>query len=507
MANLIDKAIGYFAPTVGYKRARARAISNMYERMAQRSYEGGGSGRRFANWPLRSATSANSVIGKDLRVLRERSRDLIRNNPYAARAAMTITSNTIGIGIVPQIVSTEDKNSQAKAKVLERFWNRFGETTYCDFDGRHDFYGLQALAMRGVFESGEVFLRRVYIKPKDPKRDASFKIQILESDFLDTYKNERLTDGGYIIQGIEFDKDGQRVAYWLYKEHPGGQVLNNGTTTNLSVRVEAKDILHVYRMDRPGQFRGVPWLAPVMLRLKDFDDYEDAHLMAKKIASCFGIVITNPELDPENENPDSEVGAVRSADIEMEPGFIAEVGSGQSVTTVTPPIVTDYAEFSRITLQAIATGLGISYESLTADLSNTSFSGGRLGKNESDRNFKFWRSQMVIPVICKGVWNWFEEAAALAQIDSNIDITWTEPRREFIDPVKETEAERIEVRMGKKSLKEVITESGRDPEKVFKQIAEERAMFKKMGLVFDSDATIDMKTVQPSKEENEEKNA
>lgn len=474
--NIIDKAIATISPQAGLKRAKARAMLEMVNGISTRRYEGAGTGRRFDGWLFKSKNSANSVIKKDLISLRDRSRDLVRNNPYAARARMVITSNTIGQGIIPQATHADPK----KVDRAEELWKNWGETTYCDFEGRHDFYGIQALAMSSIFESGEVLIRRVFVKPKDRKAELNIKLQVLEPDFIDSDKEGKTDSDGSIIQGVEFDKDGNRVAYWLFDEHPGGSV--TGKEVGESKRIDASEILHIFRVDRPGQFRGVPWLAPVMVRLKDFDDYEDAQIVRQKIAACFAAFVTTKDSETKPKSGDDLID-------KLEPGIVQEMGEDQTVTFGNPPSVEGYADFVRITLQAVASALGITYESLVTDLSNVNFSSGRMGWLEFNRNLKSWRSQMIIPSLCFGIWAWFIESASLTGTDlSDVGATFTEPRREQIDPVKENEGDLTAVRMGKKSLSSVIREGGEDPKAVFKEIAEERAELKKLGLVFSSDA-------------------
>jgi lambda family phage portal protein len=472
--NILEKTIMFISPRAAARRARDRYILDVISR----KYEGAGTGRRFNGWSIKGGTSANAEIGTSTKNLRDRARDLVRNNPYASRAITAIASNTVGTGIVPQLQGKKPKQIEK----VSALWNDFAETTYCDVDGRHDFYGLQSLVMRATPESGEIFARRVYIKPKKPT-DLNFKIQLLEADFLDNLKNETLKSGNYIINGIEFNKSGERVAYWMFDEHPGGQVTGK-KATNTSMRIDAKDIIHVFRPDRPGQYTGVSWLAPVIVRLRDFDDFEDAHLMAKKISSCFGVFVTSQDDDTGGDDDNAELS--------LEPGIVQTLKPGQQIQTANPPSIADYGDYSRITLQAVATGLGITYECLTSDLSHVNFSSGRMGWLEFQRNIKFWRSQMLIPIFCMGVWKWFEEAALLAGVDTTgVSPYWVEPAREMIDPVKEAEAEKTLIRMGRKSLTQSILEAGGDPEKVFQSYKEERERFKKDGLIFDSDAATD----------------
>jgi lambda family phage portal protein len=124
------------------------------------------------------------------------------------------------------------------------------------------------------------------------------KLQVLESEHLDSSKDGALPNGNIIRSGIEFDKAGKRVAYYLYREHPG----ENALLTNLnidSVRIPAKEILHIYKPLRPGQIRGEPWLSNVLLKLHELDQYEDAELVRKTTAAMFAGFVTR--LDPDSE--------------------------------------------------------------------------------------------------------------------------------------------------------------------------------------------------------------
>lgn len=100
-------------------------------------------------------SSANTENFFAINNIRDRSRDLIRNNPYASRAVNVWTSNAIGTGILPQIKS---ENKKLRGEV-EKIWAKWAETTDCDFENRRNLYGIQSLAFRSIVESGEVFIR------------------------------------------------------------------------------------------------------------------------------------------------------------------------------------------------------------------------------------------------------------------------------------------------------------------------------------------------------------
>ena len=117
--NALDKLIGYFSPERAYRRARFRAATETF------AYDGAKSGRRTDGW-VAAGGDANSEIGASLISLRNRSRDLLRNNPYASKAIAELVGNTVGTGIVPQAkTGTPDLD-----KIIDNEWQYFAEN--CD---------------------------------------------------------------------------------------------------------------------------------------------------------------------------------------------------------------------------------------------------------------------------------------------------------------------------------------------------------------------------------------
>jgi lambda family phage portal protein len=471
--NWIDRLIAYFAPNAAASRLRGRLAVNAFEK-ALRSYEGASKGRRTSGWKT-SGSSVNAENANALDILRSRSRDLIRNNPYAARAVGVIVSNTVGTGIAIQ--PTDDKSG-----VVRELWKAWGETKQCDADGRLNIYGLQALVLRTIVESGEVIIRRRRRLSSDPL-DVPLQLQILEPDFLDHTKNGDVSGGGYIIQGVEFDALGRRIGYWLYDRHPG-DVSTISKFSLQSKRIPAEDILHLYRMERSGQVRGVPWCAPVMLRLRDFDEYEDAQLVRQKIAACFTAFVQDMESPADAVTAKSNLGEM------LEPGAIENLPPGKTVTLANPPGVTGYSEYSSCALHAIAAGMGVTYESMTGDLSQVNYSSGRMGWLEFHRNIESWRWLMMIPGFCEPIWSWFLEAAVL-KAGKKVRVapaTHTPPAREMIDPTKEIPAARDAIRAGIKTVSETIREQGYDPKSHLEEYRQDMADLDQLGIVLDSDA-------------------
>ena len=464
--NAFDKLIDTFNPQVSLRRQRARM-----QMEALRRYEGASRGRRTEN-RMTSGTSADSASASALKLLRDRSRDLVRNNPFAAKAVQVIVSNTVGTGIVAQ---AQAQRSRRRSQQITDLWLSWAlDPQQCDYNGRLDFYGFQALAMRTIVESGEVLIRR----RTNTGQRVPLQLQIMEPDFIDTSRDVSLDNGALIRQGIEYDGAGRRVAYWLYDEHPGESHLR--ATNFTSSRVPASEIIHCFRQNRPHESRGIPWAAPVMLTLRDLDDYSSAQILKQKISACFAGFVVDTEA--------ADAGLDGEIFDKLEPGALELLPPGKDIRFANPPTVGDFDKVARNLLLQVASGFGVTYESLTGDLNETSFSSGRMGWLEFHRNIEQWRWQMLVPQLLNPVWAWFINAGSIAGLRSEgIVAHWTPPRRELIDPSKEILAVKDAVRAGFMSLSEAQREFGYDPEEVITEIAQDNERLDSLGVIVDSD--------------------
>lgn len=473
-----DRLLMGIAPKWGLERVRARARAQMMVRHYEAAQTGS---RRTENW-YRTISDANAANGPAIAPLRELARDLRRNNGWAKRGVQAIVNNTVGWGIMPK---ASDRSQGRADKALE-LWEEWANSTACDYDGRLDFYGLQRLAMECIAESGEV----VIIKQPANASDGlpiPLRLHVVEPDYIDTNRNGIVgLEGGPIIDGVEFDKFGRRVAYWMYTVHPGSQRL--WTQKFQSIRTPVDRILHIYRVDRPGQIRGVSWLASAIARLKDYDDFEDAELMQQKVAACFGAFVT--DIDGQ-ANP---LGAVEPAtDAEgsqiesLEPGHIEYLEPGKNVTFATPPHPTD-TTFSARVLRRIAVSLGVTYEDLTGDYSQVNFSSARMARLSHWANVHEWREHMLIPQMCRGVWGWFMElAAGLNNWPSIPTARWTAQPMPILEPDKEGLALQRMVRNGFLTWPQAIRQLGEDPRDQLREIADFNERVDDDGIVLDCD--------------------
>jgi len=477
--NILDRIISFLSPEAGARRARARAVEGI---IGERKYDGASKGRR--NPRANPSTSANTEISAAARDLRNNHRDMVRNNPYAKKAVSVIAANVVGTGIKPGIQASGSRAMRA----TKTAWKMWADTTACDWEGRKTFAGIQRLVVQSIAESGEVFVRA---RRANAPGNVPLKLQVLEADFLDTAKDGISTpNGGYIMQGIEFDAAGQRVAYWMFDHHPGENRLYRSLT---SAPIPADEIAHIYYEERPGQIRGVPFGASAMLRLRDFDEYEDAQLIRQKIAACFAAFVTdNKDPLPGEVNPGSYP-------IErVEPGMIEYLSPGKQVTFGNPPPADGYNDYSRRVLQGVAAGYGITYEALTGDLSNVNFSSGRMGWIEMGRMIADWQELMLVPQLCDRVFSWFQSAGTVAGLlNGTASATWTPPARMMIDPVKETKGLSEQVRNGFISWQEAVRQMGYDPDMTAEELAQDYAKFDASNFLLACDPRYDPNRAQP----------
>lgn len=453
----------------------------MIARLQARHFEAASFGRRTDGWSRR-ATDANAAAGgQTLSLLRAQARDLVRNNSWARKGLRRIVGNTVGWGIRP-------KPTGRSADRIAELWKLWAETTQCDSAGRLNFYGLQRLAMRCIAESGEVLIRR---RPRLPTDGLAvpMQLQILEPDFLDSMRDGIMGEaGGPIIQGVEFDAIGRRVAYWLFDQHPGGRIM---TQNIVSRRVPADGVIHVYDQERAGQVRGPSWFACVNVRLADFSEFEDATVIKQKIAACLAVLVT--DIDGGGNagllgQPGTDTPSGQATDT-IEPGMIIPLPPGKQVQVANPPAANDHQSFTATALRGIAAGLPcITYEDLTGDYSQVNYSSARMARigARADRDDLIWN--MLVPQLCEPVWTWMLNMIILAgeQVE-RAPAEWSPAPMPMLDPKAEAEAYRTMIRSGLMTWAQAIRELGYDPFEQLKEIAETNKEIDKFDIALDCD--------------------
>jgi lambda family phage portal protein len=483
-------------PTLVKKGFVVTQQGNTYPIPRMRSnYEGASSGRRMGTWDV-AASGPNASADGSLATLRARTRDAVRNNPWAAQALESYTSNLVGRGIRPQWVL---ENEELREQIHEAWAEWVPEA---DADGMNDLYGMQALGAKTVIQSGETLIR---FRPRRLSDNLSvpLQLQMLEPDFLDDWKNGPLPSGNTAHMGVELNGVGQRTRYWLRRQHPGDTFWTPGSLE--SSPVPAAQVLHIYRVDRPGQMRGVPWFAPILARLFVLDQYEDAELDRKKTSALFVAFVkkTGDLAGPGGligfDNPYGESEDRNGRPFaELEPGMLNYLLPGEDVVFATPTDVGgSYDVWITRQLQAIAAGIGITYEQLTGDFSRVNFSSSR------GRSIEFRRqARQIIGSILNFQMNqkiaemWLSMAVASGRVKipdyatnrrAYTKIDWRPDGWEWVNPREDIETANAMVRSGFATREQIVTETGRDINEIDRQNIDRNKYMDTNGLVYDSD--------------------
>ncbi|MDH3664077.1 MAG: phage portal protein, partial [Alphaproteobacteria bacterium] len=364
--------------------------------------------RRLMAWRA-GGESINSLILQGGELQRSRARQLVRSNPYASNAAASFTAHLVGCGIKPSSLIDD----AALKEQIQQLWLAW--TDEADADGLTDFYGLQAMAARAMFEAGECFFR---FRPRRPGDGLTvpLQLQMLSAEHLPLSKCETLPNGHEIIFGIEFDRIGRRVAYHFHRTHPGD--VRQGGAGDLA-RVPADQVCHLFHPIAEGQIRGLPWVAPAMVKLWLLDQYDDAELDRKKVAAMFAGFVTRP-------GPDDVMGedaAAKDADgaalLGLQPGTMQLLLPGEDIKFSDPADVGgSYEAFQYRTLLACCAAMGVPYTNVTGDLRQANYSSLREGKLEFRRRIEQVQHGTLVFQLCRPVWNrWLRDAVLAGALD------------------------------------------------------------------------------------------
>lgn len=472
--TLLDRIVGRISPAAGVRRYSAR-VAHAH---LLRAYDGASKGRGTDGWTT-SNKAADAEIGPAQALLRDRMRDLVRNNPTAAKATSSLITHMVGVGIRPR-AKTGNPDKDKLINDLFEEWSK-----QCDADGRTDFYGQQALALRLMIEGGEsVTLQRPRRRQDGLK--VPLQIQIIEGDHIDSSKNQTTDDGGTIRYGIQYDVIGRRKAYWLFPDHPGD--LNPIIGRSMaSAPVDARRVIHLFERQRT-QSRGVPWGTPALRHLRDIDDWANAELVRKKMEACqVGIVFGSGEEDSQLAPvvEDADGNKVE----QFEPGMIGYARNGKSIQFNTPGSTPSVREWNSVMDHRVAAAYRVPYELITGDLREVNFSSARISMDDFRMLVEMIQWLLLIPVFCLPIWNWFCAFAYLnGQIDSpTVPVEWDPPEFQSVNPFQDAQTDLLEVRAGFASPQEKIAKRGRDPGTVLAETIEWNKLLDADGVVTDAD--------------------
>ncbi len=452
-------------------------IQKLFGPDRRRSFDAAGAGRRWES--AKSIDGLNAAILAGSTTAARRSGWYARNNAWVAAAVDSLVGNVVGAGIKPQATHPERDVRER----LQTIWLRWTDTP--DPGGLADFYGLQAMAVRRMIESGESFARLRVTSDTD---SIPLHIELLDRDQVPSDLHRDIGGGARIRAGIEFDSAGRRVAYRVSSFRPGDPL---GSVHMDPIRVPAADCVHLFKPLVAGQLRGITWLAPVLLRLHELDQFEDAALVKAKVAALFTGFITDPDGSVAGLSGDHKSGVLT---VGMEPGTLVPLPPGADIRFSTPTESEAYAPFVKNHLRAVAAGLGLPYELLSGDLEGVTYSSIRAGLIEFRRRVEQLQHNVVVHQFCRPIWERFVRLAVLTgdlparDFDRNpaayLACAWLPPKFDYVDPKKDVEAEILAINAGLKSRSQAISERGYDAEQVDAEIAADNDRAEKLGLGF-----------------------
>lgn len=488
ISEKIDGFVNLFSPRKAYQREAFRyARRSMFS-----SYRGASTSRLFEHW-MGTEKSADSDIIPELDRLRERSRDAERNIAIASAVIESLEIGDVGTGIRPQsrlqeqFLDIDENRASELQNEMEHAWEKW--IPYADASEHQNFYELQALADRQWVVNGEaLFLVRRY-RGRGPY---DIYLQPIESDRLSTPGNFLRDKNRNIHGGIEIGERNQPVRYWIRKSHPGHTGAFYNPDADHYMAVEPYDefgnpnILHIYKINRPGQSRGIPILAPILDLMKNYGEYREADIVAKRVRACFSVLIETPDPYSAAEGAYDETNNDGQRLEELEPGIIERMGPGENVKTLEPD---KYADNTTKVLEGMireATGaLGLPYEVVQKDFSGTTYTSGRMALLEAWRYFqvrqKILDSHLNIPV-----YDMVQEQAYLSN-DLSIDnfyanrfeytrSIWIPQGRQWVNPLQESRAAQVAIDSDIDTIDNVVKSQGQNYEDVLKQRARERAL-------------------------------
>lgn len=409
--------------------------------------------------------------------LRDQARTLAITNNYGKNFVQMVVDNVVGAdGINPNPqVQFEDGSLDTKLnmKLSNMFSSWADNAKNFSLNGRMNWrdFCIQVERMRLI--DGEVFIRI----HKD-----EMQIEIISADLCDYNFQEKQENGNTIYQGIEYDERKRPVAYWFTEID-----LMTQTNAGQRYRIPAEECLHYFIPDLSNQLRGISSFSAVIKPLSDLQSYQETAIVQKRIlASQMGFITQDKDtndmdIDDDVENPMQEIIE------EFAPGEIKQLAPGQDIKSLgaSQGVSDGYAEFIDTVLNQVTTGFGVFKQGFMGDTANINYSSAKFGDQTQRQRFRAIQQSLIDQVLKPVVESYIEYLILHEMSSVSVNsipfimnsITWIRPKRESIDPIKDTQNEILLIQNKLKSRAAVISDRGDDPAQVFAQIESEEEKF------------------------------
>lgn len=457
-----------------------------------RTYAAAKPSRLNADW-VAYDTSADTELHTSHARLRQLSRAMVRDNPYARRARDVVVQNVIGsgIGLQGNVQTARGKLNDRANDGIEAAWQRWSRADSCHMGGHLSFADIERLCMAEIFESGEVLIRKHPVR-KGRSR-VPFALEVIESERLaDDHLAVSALPGHRVKLGVEVDQYDRPVAYWIRDGHPNEyrQDLRSAQTVT---RVPADQIIHLYVAHRWPQVRGVPWLHAVFTRLQDLHGYTQAEIVRMRSTACVMGFITSPEAPVPDETSGGQ--AMRY----LEPGTIEHLNPGETFEGFSPTGSQEIEPIIRAMIREIAAGAGIGYEALSRDYSQSNYSSSKLSVGDDRDHWRYLQRWFICAFRERLHTEWLDMAMLSGAVDGVALADYADNPERYqaarfkprgwssIDPSREIPAYREAVQAGFTTVSDVISliGDGADIEDVLKTRRHELDMMAAFGIAPD----------------------
>lgn len=472
--GFLDGIIAAISPAAAYRREAFRQAYNEL-----RNYDAGNYDRPNQNWRIgnQSAELTDRYSRDDVRA---RARDLERNSDIMNSVVGAFKRNVVGSGFRVQAKTEEPELN----KQIERAWRRWCKRQNCDITGTQSLNQIIRMAVeRKKVDGGILFVKR-YTKDGF----VPFKLQMIEVDELDG----NVVRGGRnkIVGGIEYDESNRPIAYHIRQYDLDGYGMRE------SVRVEAKDVIFYFTKKRPTQLREISDMAATIPRIRDVNEFMMAVSVKERIEACLSVFIKKAVPTSGLGRQSNYQGERISYDGKLiSPGMIKEMNVGDEIQVVNPSGQgADATSFTKLQQRLIGAGQGISYEATSRDMSEATYSSARQGMIEDELTYgeerelllevldEIYETFVISAVLCGAVYipRFWEEKERYLSHD------WTQEPKPWIDPQKESNANKTALQTGQKTYKQIAAENGRDWHDQIDDMAEVLAYGKDRGVSMDT---------------------
>ncbi|MBE2233805.1 MAG: phage portal protein [Anaerolinea sp.] len=453
----------------------------------RRRFEAAQVNRLTSSWRV-GANTIDEDLRRDLDALRARSRDLCKNDAYAAKFLRMVRNNVVGAqGFVLQSAAMDDEGTPDAAAntAIENAWYRQCRPGNFEVTGRLSADDFWRSAVCGVARDGELLIR---IVRGSGRGEFGFQLQLLDPARIDTnYNREPARGVNAIIMGVEVDDFRKPVAYHLFKS------IRSNTPGRERERVPADEIIHQFIPWELEQSRGLPWMHAAMSLLRQLGGYREAAVIAARVgASKMGIYTRTEGAEPPNDGTDANGDFVTSA----EPGTFEVAPDGYSLETWDPAYPHDqFDAFCKATLRGIASGIGVAYNSLGNDLEGVNFSSIRSGVLEEREEWMVIQSWLINTVLVPVYEQWLsvalmagrirlknESPLPVAKIAKFREHTWQGRRWAWVDPLKDVQASVTAISNHLASPQQIAAQTGRDIVDVLDDLVRYQALLTERGL-------------------------